>query len=302
MRWAVRFFAAAALVAIISLLLLVNHLRDLSDQYNTAAYIQASLRNTFLYGTLDYQIPIGGKVGDKVVIMAKLEQEDTDWVAANLPEWVFSLTRLSPSFSNFSPSWQQAIYTVNPTSPAPLTTPMNKGHESMAYLSYIIDHYDTLPATLVFIHSHRAGFLTAWHTDTPLHDNVDALRTLQLPYVQANGYVNLRCNWNPGCEERHRLNKHITPQIWYDLFAGTSSFKTSTANDSSLQDSPMSAPALVGAACCAQFAVSRDRVRQRPLSDYQWFRQWVVDTTLNDAKSGRVMEYMWHIIFGMDAV
>lgn len=179
---------------------------------------------------------------------------------------------------------------------------MNKGHESMAYLSYIIDQYDSLPATLVFIHSHRAGFLAAWHTDTPLHDNVDALRTLKLSYVRANGYVNLRCNWNPGCEEAHRFNKHITPKIWHDVFVGTSTFRTPMTNASFSEDSQTSTPAQVGAACCAQFAVSRDRVRQRPLRDYQQFRQWVVDTEMSDAQSGRVMEFLWHVIFGMNAV
>ncbi len=175
---------------------------------------------------------------------------------------------------------------------------MNKGHESMAYLSYIIDHYDSLPATLAFLHSHRAGFLTAWHTDTPLHDNVVALRTLQIPFVQENGYVNLRCNWNPGCEEAHRFNKHVTPAVWQDVFAGTSTLRT---NLSSL-NSETRAPAQVAAACCAQFAVSRDRVRQRPLSDYERFRQWIIDTEMDDAKSGRVMEFLWHVIFGMDPV
>lgn len=203
---------------------------------------------------------------------------------------------------NVRHSWQRAIYTVNPTSPTLLTTPINKGHESMAYLSYVIDQYDNLPATLVFLHSHRAGFLTAWHTDTPLHDNVDALRNLKLSYVQENGYVNLRCNWNPGCEEAHRFNKHITPEVWHDVFAGTSTFRPSISNTSAPQDTQTKAPAQVGAACCAQFAVSRDRVRQRPLSDYEQFRQWIISTEKNDAQSGRVMEFLWHVIFGMDPV
>lgn len=61
-------------------------------------------------------------------------------------------------------------------------------------------------------------------------------------------------------------------------------------------------PGEVGAACCAQFAISKDRVLQRPLSDYEGFRKWVIDTELNDAMSGRVLEFLWHVIFGMDAV
>lgn len=58
----------------------------------------------------------------------------------------------------------------------------------------------------------------------------------------------------------------------------------------------------MGAACCAQFAVSRDRVLERPLSDYEGLRQWVVDTHLSDAHSGRVLEFLWHVVFGMTAV
>ncbi len=56
------------------------------------------------------------------------------------------------------------------------------------------------------------------------------------------------------------------------------------------------------AACCAQFAVSKEQVLRRPVEDYIRFRDWVVHTEKNDAKSGRVMEYLWHVIFGKDSV
>lgn len=188
-------------------------------------------------------------------------------------------------------SWQAAIYTVNPTgtNSTTLTTPMNKGHEAMAYLSYVIDNYENLPLVMAFLHSHRDGFLSAWHTDTPLHDNVDAIRSLNLPFVQQNGYVNLRCNWNPGCKEAHRDNAHVTPEVWADFFSGTSTEE-------------LEAPKQIGAACCAQFAVSKDQVRMRPLHDYTRFREWILETEKSDAKSGRVMEFLWHVIFGKDAV
>ena len=166
---------------------------------------------------------------------------------------------------------------------------MNKGHEAMAYLSYVIDRYESLPSTLAFIHSHRDGFLSAWHTDTPYHDNVASLDDLQLPFVQSNGYVNLRCNWNPGCLEAHRDNAHVTSDVWNDVFEGTS-----TEN--------VKFPFKVGAGCCAQFAVSKDQVHKRPLSDYEHFRDWIVDTEESDAKSGRVMEFLWHVIFGKEGV
>lgn len=183
----------------------------------------------------------------------------------------------------------------------------------MAYLTYIIDHYDNLPSTMAFLHSHRSGFLLAWHVDAPLHDNVIAMRALQLDFVQRNGYVNLRCNWNPGCKESHRRNKHVTEQVWEEVFSGTSTppFNSSSASvtsgdfhstfDTNTQK-PLRMPELVGAACCAQFAVSREQVHQRPREDYIKFRQWVIDTDKSDASSGRTMEFLWHIIFGKESV
>lgn len=166
----------------------------------------------------------------------------------------------------------------------------------MAYLTYIIDNYHSLPSTLAFLHSHRSGFLSAWHTDTPLHSNIDALNSLQLAFVQKMGYVNLRCNWNPGCEPAHRYNKHVTPEVWRSVFAGASMSQFSQKGNKSYT------PEQVGSACCAQFAVSRERVLQRPKKDYEGFRRWVLETEKSDAMSGRVMEFLWHVIFGMDAV
>lgn len=186
-----------------------------------------------------------------------------------------------------------------------LTTPMNKGHESMAYLTYVIDHYSELPSTIAFLHAHRAGFLMAWHVDAPLHDNVIAMNNLQTDFIQENGYVNLRCNWNPGCKEGHRFNQHVTEQVWWDIFEGTSTPPLNTSSEyetESFGGRYMRKPAQIGAACCAQFAVSRRQVHTRPREDYIKFRQWIIDTELNDASSGRVMEFMWHVIFGMNSV
>ena len=175
----------------------------------------------------------------------------------------------------------------------------------MAYLTYVIDHYDQLPATIAFLHSHRSGFFRAWHVDTPLHDNVADVRALQLDFVQSNGYVNLRCNWNPGCEIAHRQNEHVTLEVWQEIFKDTSTppaNKSETVSKLGDQEKQLYMPAEVGAACCAQFAVSKDQVRRRPRSDYIKFRDWVIDTEKDDAKSGRVMEFLWHVIFGKEAV
>ena len=301
MRLALRFALSTSVFLIILLLVVKIKLEDIWDQYGVSTYIAHTWKNTFQHGPVQNIPTFGGAASDKVVIMAKTVKENTDWVAQNLPEYARCALYFlrSPGHETFtnkkSYSWQAAIYTVNPSpnttsTDTTLTTPMNKGRESMAYLSYIIDNYAHLPSTLVFLHSHRAGFLSAWHTDTPLHDNVDALHSLQIPFVQQSGYVNLRCNWNPGCLEAHRHNAHVTPEVWQDVFSGTSTEEKGQA------------PTLVGAACCAQFAVSKKQVLVRPLGDYVRFREWIIDTEKSDAKSGRVLEFLWHVIFGKDAV
>lgn len=216
-------------------------------------------------------------------------------------------------------SWQRAIYTVNPTrssleDPNVLTTPINKGHESMAYLTYIIENYSSLPATVAFLHPHRSGFFRAWHVDAPLHDSVTAMQALQLDFVQRNGYVNLRCNWNPGCKKAHRKNKHVSEKVWREIFMGTTTpplsqtglimdgkHPSSTRSEVGAQ-LQLGVPKEVGAACCAQFAVSRDQILKRPVEDYIHFRRWVMETDRDDATSGRILEFLWHVIFGKEAV
>ncbi|KAJ5983176.1 hypothetical protein N7481_005275 [Penicillium waksmanii] len=289
MKGGLRFAICISVMLIFSLYLLEAHLQDIYNQYRAGAYLVEWLNRN---DVIETPVPIHGNPGDKVIVMAKLAEEHTDWVQEELPDW------------------QRALYIVNPTqdmrsSNEILTTPFNKGHEAMAYLTYVIDHYDTLPSTIAFLHAHRAGFLMAWHVDAPLHDNVLAMRSLQTDFVQRNGYVNLRCNWNPGCKEGHRFNQHVTEQVWWDIFEGTS---TPPLNMSSPYETEsyggkyMRKPTQIGAACCAQFAVSRSQVHARPREDYIKFRQWIIETELNDASSGRVMEFMWHVIFGMNSI
>jgi hypothetical protein len=118
--------------------------------------------------------------------------------------------------------------------------------------------------------------------------------------VQKNGYANLRCHTVPGCpaeiqpfrnkKEHHGLDKleaateMAFPTAWGELFNNTV------------------IPERIGVACCAQFAVSRNQILQRPLDHYIWFHSWLMKTKLSDDVSGRVFEYIWHMIFGQDPI
>ncbi|GFG20403.1 hypothetical protein IFM61606_00528 [Aspergillus udagawae] len=212
---------------------------------------------------------------DRVIVMAKLSKEDTSWVSTDLNEW-----------RNF-------IYTVDDVNAA-RHTPKNKGRESLAYLQYIVDHYHDLPSTMVFLHSHKDGWEAGWHTDTLDYSNVESVRSLQTEFVQQSGFVNLRCQGNPGCPDEIRPledppqpgkeNSRAYAKAWEELHNNTN------------------VPETVGAPCCSQFAVSKAQVLKRPLSDYQRYYHWVLTNKLPDELTAWIMEYSWHIIFGKDPV
>lgn len=147
---------------------------------------------------------------------------------------------------------------------------------------------------MVFLHSHRDGYPVAWHTELETHSNVDTVQLLKTDFVQKTGYTNMRCNPIPGCpdeiqpfrspRDEARTSEIVFPEAWHAFFNNTN------------------IPEVIAAPCCSQFAVSRDQVWKRPLEDYQRYQQWLMETELPDDVSGRIMEYMWHIIFGKDPI
>ncbi|KXT01956.1 hypothetical protein AC579_8058 [Pseudocercospora musae] len=172
-----------------------------------------------------------------------------------------------------------AIYVVNDNS-APLHTPANKGHEAMAYLSYMIDFYDSLPDISIFMHGHK----TAWHNNDLLDMSSSAMvRYLSREKVQRDGYMNLRCHWNPGCPD------HLHP------------FATEYDEDKSeellIKDAWMQAfeveesqvPEMLAQPCCSQFA-------------YEHFRDWLLASQLTDYVTGRIFEYFWQYMLNKTPV
>lgn len=225
-------------------------------------------------------------------------------------------------------SWQRAIYAVPnntvpigppqvpTTPPKEFTLPANKGHEAMAYLTYLIDFYHFLPSLILFLHAHEAGYNKAWHVDARLHSNVVAARTLRLDLVRERGYVNLRCNPRSNCLHLPK-NFHppeITHDVWRSFWANTSTPPAEVglllakrpnvdeADESGTPDLDEEPYPPIADPSGAQFAVTRDAVRQRPREDYVALREWLLATELADTKSGRVFEYLWHVLFGMPGI
>lgn len=208
-----------------------------------------------------------GSTYSRVMVIPRLQSDNISWVSDELPDL------------------DTTVYIAN-NQLAALHPPKNKGHEVMIYLSYIINHYDALPDTLIFMHAHR------WthHNNALLaYDAAEMVRRLNSDYVTSEGYVNMRCHWSPGCPEwlhpgdpQESLEKQeevVLSRCWSELFPSQ----------------PL--PAALGQACCAQFAVSKQRVLSIPLSRFIFYRDWIARTPLSDYISGRIWEYSWHFLF-----
>ncbi|KAF2669758.1 hypothetical protein BT63DRAFT_268488 [Microthyrium microscopicum] len=166
----------------------------------------------------------------------------------------------------------------------------------MVYLTHIIDQYDTLAARLIFIHADRYQ----WHNDDPRYDGRTSLQNLRLEYVDAEGYVNLRCHWLQGCPTAVNLTMapYIDPYKRDDVV----NFDHRYASILHHLFPALSTPKMVAATCCSQFAVTSAAVRKQPRNVYINIRKWLLETEMDDYDTGRVLEYMWHILFGKEAV
>ncbi|EPE10845.1 hypothetical protein F503_05940 [Ophiostoma piceae UAMH 11346] len=196
--------------------------------------------------------------------------------------------------SDLPSEWQGSLYnyvTDKPLSPE-LAVPANKGNEAMAYMTYIIDHYDALPDVVLFHHGHRHG----WHQAL---DSPDEVRRLRVEYVQKKGYVSLRCL--PGCENVIALADYAVDQ---SLFPGHGRAVqlTSLLDDFLDRDDGERVPVRLASPCCAQFAASREAIQRRPRAWWVSLRKWLIETPLLSMDSGRLMEYTWHVWLGSESV
>jgi hypothetical protein len=99
----------------------------------------------------------------------------------------------------------------------------------------------------------------------------------------------MRCSHYPGCpdwihpgttaKDQYKPEEVLIAKSWSELF-------------------PLDeVPSILAQPCCAQFALSRERIQAKPYAQYVWYRDWLLNTQLPDFFSGRMFEYMWQFIF-----
>ena len=242
-------------------------------------------RPSLLYGGSDEPIPVKpqpafrpgvpkapGSNYTRTLVAPRMKEEDISWMDEELPSDIV-----------------RKIYVADDPH-APLHPPKNKGNEVMVYLTYLIDHYDHLSDITIFVHSHQR----AWHNnDLAGNDAAEMLRRLSNERVTREGYMNLRCQWYPGCpdwmhpgeteQNEFKTEEILIAKAWAELF-------------------PLDpVPKVLAQPCCAQFAMSRERIQSIPRSQFVFYRDWLLKTPLQSFVSGRVWEYMWQYALSGEA-
>ncbi|EME44144.1 hypothetical protein DOTSEDRAFT_71833 [Dothistroma septosporum NZE10] len=195
-------------------------------------------------------------------------------------------------------------------------TPANRGNEAMAYLTWMIDNYDDIPAAgSVFVHGSR----WAWHNDAPDYDNAALLISLNTTTaLEPYGYHNLRCDWSAStCSPKEAPPQGSLETIFkakmqpWDARAVSDAalpgaLQTLFHDDATGSTTALGRSEAIRSQCCAQFIVSQTRLWQHSRAEYVALRQWLLDSGEKaapaDAKvAGRILSYIWHILFMQDA-
>ena len=217
--------------------------------------------------------------------------------------------------STLGEKYHLCIYDVDGStggSSSQLRVPANRGHEAMAYLTFLIDNYDNIPVEgAVFVHGSRF----AWHNDSPQYDNAELLAALNTSSALASsGYHNLRCDWSastcpadsvPQGSFETGLTAKLEPfnaRVVSDAAMPRALASIFGGSDSAASNLLLGRGDAVKAQCCAQFVVARANIWQHSRDEYAALRQWLLDDSKDSAPrddriSGRILSYLWHILF-----
>ena len=182
----------------------------------------------------------------------------------NNTDWVYKL----PNISHFY------IYDKeNPTNQ--YNIPVNKGNEASVYLKYIIDHYETLADYTFFIHDEEY----AWHHSGSIIERFrEATSSNKLYYnindkcvlgsIVSNGWYDEILMWYDAYVEKYIPMRSLSNKDWTNNHRGS-----------------------------AQFLVHKSIIQKLPLEFYTNLYDWLIVTDLASSKSGRFLEWSWHIFW-----
>jgi len=165
----------------------------------------------------------------------------------------------------------------------------NFGREAASFLKYIVEHYDSLPKYIAFIHGHEE----AWHQPSDLLNRIRRCKKEKHDYISLNNMIlitqgtdKFKLVHNEPIIPNHKV---VDPYLWAEITkAWPKVFEPVFKNG---------IPPYTRYVCCSQFVVSRDAIRKHPKKLYEGFYEWVSDVYGDDYIRGIFMEMVWEPLF-----
>ena len=153
--------------------------------------------------------------------------------------------------------------------------PVNKGNEASVFLKYIIDNYENLADFTFFIHDEEY----AWHHSGSIINLFDEAVMSKKLYYNINdkcilgGIIHHRwyndiLSWYNTYIEKYIPMNTLPKQDWAEDYRGS-----------------------------AQFLVHKSLITNLPLEFYENLYNWIITTDMPNEKSGRFLEWTWHIFW-----
>ncbi|KAG9790954.1 hypothetical protein KCU88_g1126, partial [Aureobasidium melanogenum] len=143
-----RYIISSAIIGFLVLIYLIRGLQDIRPKDYHLLPDQDAQDAQLLYDPTHFSAGVAKPAGEnstRVLVMGRLHSEDVSWVSRelpNLPTKIYTVD--SDAVGTDTETITPNATTIN-TNDLSSRLPANKGHEAMVYLTYIIDHYTSLP-------------------------------------------------------------------------------------------------------------------------------------------------------------
>lgn len=157
---------------------------------------------------------------------------------------------------------------------------INLGTEALAYIEYIVEHYDDLPTHVVLVHDEEYS----WHHEGSLVDRVAEHVGAYVELVTLNNlFWGSEIHAQPGNKNRESIGDMHATCLVPDGMRPLRDYGDFNK----------------GMGCCAQFIIHRDVIRRRSLGAYRCLRDWILRTSKDtkDRHPGFVFEYSWYLLW-----
>jgi hypothetical protein len=152
---------------------------------------------------------------------------------------------------------------------------VNKGNEASVYLKYIIDNYENLPDFTFFIQDEEY----AWHHSGSIINLLDEAIMSNKLYYNIN--------------DKNILGSIVTNPWYNDILIWYNTYIEKYIPINTLPNKDWT-PNYRGS---AQFLVHKSLITNLPLEFYENLYNWLITTDMTSAKSGRFLEWTWHIFW-----